>query len=676
MEVTLKRLVLKNFKGVKELTADFGRQTTVAGENATGKTTIFDAFTWCLFGKDSQGRTDSAKGGFTVKTVDKTGVAIEKLEHEVTTVLDVNGSEISFTRTIIENWVKPQGKTETVMKGNNTLYLVNGVGVKASAFQEKVAGIVEEQLFKLITNPSYFPSMPWTQQREVLITMAGGVTIEEVAQGREDFKALIAQLAGKELAEYKAELKYKADKIKERLAKCPVEINAIDSVTPEAPDYDALEAELARITAEVAQIDEQITSVAKTARKHYDETQATEAKINALLRQQQEVVHTAQQDAQKVMFESNATRDRAINERTTVEREAGNYEITSRREVASAESAIETNKKLIAQLEEQREAKLTEWSDENAKEYVESTGGLVCPIYQTLCSDASILQRDADAKAKAKVAFEVAKDKALETINTAGKAQNKQLEEATAYGVTLAQQLETLTAEVAAKKKGYADKLAELKATIDNNPAVGAQAIVAGDLSKWVELEAEITALRGQITELPENDTTELTSKRAKLNGELDEVKQKLGVRTTIETNAKRKAEILKTEKELAQQQADLEGLSGVIDELNQAHIDEVENRVNTLFTNVRFRMFDTAINGRETPTCVAMIDGVKYADLNTAAKINAGLDIINSLCKFHDVSAPVFIDNAESVNELFPITSQLIKLVVTTDKKLFISQI
>lgn len=165
--VKLKSLRLLNFKGIKELTVDFGEVTEITGANATGKSTIFDAFTWCLFGKDANGKTD-----FELKTK-QNGVVIPKIEHEVTAVLEVNGEEVSLTRTLNEDWVKPRGKAEPELKGNITHYLVNGVEIKAGAFQERVASIVEEQLFKLITNPSYFPSLDWKKQRPLQGTKPG-----------------------------------------------------------------------------------------------------------------------------------------------------------------------------------------------------------------------------------------------------------------------------------------------------------------------------------------------------------------------------------------------------------------------------------------------------------------------------------------------------------------------
>jgi len=229
-KVTLKSLRLLNFKGIKELTVNFGEVTEITGANATGKSTIFDAFTWCLFGKDANGKTD-----FEIKRKEN-GVVVPRIEHEVTAILEVNGEEVSLTRTLEEDWVKPRGKAVAELQGNTTHYLVNGVEIKARAYQERVAAIAEEQLFKLITNPSYFPGLDWKKQREILLTIAGGVSYEEVAQGNASFTALLNQLSGKDIAEFKQEIAYRKKKIQAELDKCPVEINAIDSVTPVAPD--------------------------------------------------------------------------------------------------------------------------------------------------------------------------------------------------------------------------------------------------------------------------------------------------------------------------------------------------------------------------------------------------------------------------------------------------------
>ena len=328
-KVTLKELTLKNFKGIRDLAVKFGEVTTIAGANATGKSTVFDAFTWVLFGKDSNDRTDSGKGAFTVKTVGPDGNPILKLEHSVTAVLDVNGEEVALTRTLTEDWVKPRGKAEVELKGNTTHYFCNGVEIKAGAFQEKVTAITEEQLFKLITNPAYFPSLDWKTQREILLRIAGGVTYEEVAAGRADFAAILSLLSGKDLAEFKQEIAYRKSRIKEGLGKCPIEINAIDSVTPEAPDYEALEAEKVRLSAELEEVETAITDVAETARKHYEGVQGKRKAINDLRNQQQDIIFRARQAAQKEGYEKNAKRNEVKTSYEITKREAENYNTAS-----------------------------------------------------------------------------------------------------------------------------------------------------------------------------------------------------------------------------------------------------------------------------------------------------------------------------------------------------------
>lgn len=674
-KVELLRLTLKNFKGLKELAVDFGKVTTISGENGTGKTTLFDAFTWCLFGKDSAGRTDSGRGSFTIKTVDAEGRVIEKLEHTVSAVLSLNGTEVELTRSLVEDWVKPRGKAEVELKGNTTHYYVNGVEVKAGQYQSKVTALVDEQLFKLITSPAYFPSLEWKEQRDILMTISGGVTFAEVAAGREDFLEIVAKLSGKDMATYKAEIAYRKKAMKEELEKCPIEINAITSVTPQALDYAALEAEKATLSAELEGIEAQIIDIAETTRKNYQQAQERQRKVNELRAQQNNVVFAAKQEKQRQGYEANARRNELIAELDVKKREAESYDLIAGREKADIERRIRENAEKIEGLQHQRTAKLTEWENKNAEEYRASSEGLVCPIYRTLCSDASVLKTDAEAKAKAKAAFSKAKEEALTRITTEGQAFNAQIKEAQAYGSELNQQLTQHNEAAAQKKAEYATEIAELTAELERTPAVTITTEVnPADLPEWQALEAQIAAIPVAAEGAAAN-TSELTAKKNELSGQFNEINAKLNLRVVIENNEKKKAEISAREKELAQQLADLEKEEFTADELNKACMDEIERRVNGLFQTVRFRMYERQLNGGEVSTCVALLNGVKYSDLNTAGKINAGLDIINTLCLYHGVSAPVFIDNAESVNNLFPIAYQLVKLRVSTDKELSINQ-
>lgn len=674
-DVKLLSMTLKNFKGIKDLTVEFGKVTEICGANATGKSTINDAFTWVLFGKDAQGNSDTK---FSIKTVGPDGKPYEKLEHEVKAVLDVNGERIELRRALVEDWVKPRGSAEVTLKGNHTEYFCNGVEIKAGAYKEKVDSIIEEQLFKLITNPFYFAGLDWSKQRDILLRIAGGVTYEEVAANRADFAAILTQLSGKDVATFKQEIAYRKKKIQEELDKIPVEINAISSVTPEVPNYQALENEKARLTSELEAVETTITDVAKATRQHYESIQGKRKEINDLRTKQQDILFSAKQAAQKEVFEKNAKGNAARNKYDSTKRELNSYINSSDRELNDIRRNIANNNTAIEDLKVKVDTKRDEWYKKNEDTYTASSEGLICPIYKTLCSDASVLKLNSEAIAKAKQTFEDAKGKDLERISKEGSEINNQIENLEKRAVELTKELEDRTAEVEAKKAEYNNALAELTKEIEANPiidALNAASVNAEDLPEWEALEDQISQISETIKDLPTADNSELTAKKIGLTKDLDEVKRKLSLRSVIENNKKKIAELSDREKELAQQKADLEKQEFTIDELNKARMDEVERRINSKFQLVRFRMFEPQLNGGEKPDCVAMVNGVKFTDLNNAGKINAGLDIINTLCLFHEISAPIFVDNAESVNQLFPVGSQLVKLIVTTDKELQITK-
>jgi len=141
-----------------------------------------------------------------------------------------------------------------------------------------------------------------------------------------------------------------------------------------------------------------------------------------------------------------------------------------------------------------------------------------------------------------------------------------------------------------------------------------------------------------------------------------------------VNNNLFYKNEIVELEakgKQLAQQIADVECEEFTMLNFTKTRIEECERRINGLFTMVTFRLFEYTIDGNESEACVPLVNGVPFGAANTAGQINAGLDIINALVRFHGVSAPIFVDGRESVNRLIPTESQIINLVVTNDKEL-----
>lgn len=107
-----------------------------------------------------------------------------------------------------------------------------------------------------------------------------------------------------------------------------------------------------------------------------------------------------------------------------------------------------------------------------------------------------------------------------------------------------------------------------------------------------------------------------------------------------------------------------------IADRFIHKKMDMMEERINSLFRMVKWKMYEPQINGGEKECCECYINGVPFGVQNTATKVNAGLDIALAFSRIYDVYAPVFLDNRESVTELIDTDTQVISLIVSPEHK------
>lgn len=674
-KVNIKRLALANFKGLRSVAIDFSDGvTTISGRNGTGKTTVMDAFTWLLWGKDSEGNTDTKFG---IKTNDAQGNFIPDLEHEVTGTLEVIDTEtgdietVELRRVLVEEWKTEKGKTERKLKGHHTDYFYNGVPLKTKGeYDERINAIIPEAVFKMLTNPDYFLSLHWTAQREMLLQIAGGVSYEDVAQNNKAFAALIEQLSGKTVEDYKRELAAQKDKITKALEKIPTRIDEITRATPITPDYTALNLEKEQLTKELNDIDEAATSAAEANRIAYEAAAKVQTQINEKRSSQQAILFNAKENARNEAYKKNEAynnADRKLQQVINDERsEANRYRSEHdrlTREKKHAQNTVDGYKQMQNELREK-------WYKVNAEEFTE-TANLICPLFKHACADPVALAKYNSDREAAREKFYSDREERLNKINEDGKQLNEMITAQEEEASRIDKELAALEANhTATTKKAQEDREA-LQKVLNENPRVSIDLNINGeDLPEWVALQKEIEELSAKLPTSNQSttNTVEIRQRKASITTRLDEVKRKLSLRTIIESNEKRITELNEEAAKLAQERADLQGSEILVADFVKARMSEVERRVNELFSRVQFKMYKTLVNGEEEPDCICLIDGVKYVDKNAAGKVNAGLDIINTLCAFHNVSAPIFVDNAESINEFIPVGSQLIKLVVTTE--------
>lgn len=649
-KVTLKSLTFVNFKGLKEGTTNFNADvTTISGDNGLGKSRHFEAFIWLLFGKDTLDRKD-----YEVRTrID--GKVLHEVECSVSGVISVDGEEITLKRAFVEDWVKPRGQVERVFKGNHTECWWNETPVKVGEYTKRIEAIIDSSVFKMITNPAFFVGMDWKLQREQLFQLAGTITDAEIASQKPEFALLLDKISGKSLADFKTEMAAKKKRTKAELDQIQPRIDQTNKMMPENEDFHAIEVEIERADKEIAEIDKAIADVTAAIRKKYEGEQAKQNKANTLKSECQQLVFKAKEEAQNAAFDANSKRRELESSIKDKERELESV----KKDITNGQVEIARIHRDIDKLKEEQDSIRKEWYKENAKQY---DGSTICPhCGQELPESMLSHAREVFNKAQA--------DKCNE-ITDKGKKLGERIKEHEA-------KVESIKASIEDSKKqseSLNKELEALKASITGIPVVDVAAVIPENIPEWVAKQKEIADIEATIsTDKSGADTTELQNQKAEWNKTRDGLKERLAKRDAIARAEKEISRLKESGKNLAQQIADVEREEYTIEQFTKTKIDECEKRINAMFKYVAFRLYDYTFDGNAVETCIPLVKGIPYGSANTAGKVNAGLDIINTLCRHYGICAPIFIDGRESVNEIVPTESQIINLVVTKDNKLTI---
>lgn len=664
--IIIKQMHLVNFKGVRDLTIDFNRTVTnIYGRNGAGKTTVFDAFTWLLFGKDSQDRK-----AFDLKTLDTDGNIIAQLPHEVSAVIEVNGQEITLSRRFTEKWVKRAGKIDKEFDGNKEERFFNDVPCSKKEYEEHIAKICDEAVFKFITSPTYFTSQKAEVQKAMLHRMAGNITDEEVAAGNEAFEQLLAELfKGKTLADFRKEISAKKQRINAELVDLPGRIDEKkrDIAKSEAEDWSALEAELKQKREARADIEKQLEDINAAESAANEEVRKLMRNIEQLrterMKRQSEITDEVMRDFYAAQGKKNEL----------------THEIDLlKQKIASCERDINTNKKEIERCDERRNSLLEEWKKLNAQQKSIKAEQLQIDETQFVCPTCHrpLDVEDIEAKeVQMRENFEKEREKRLERVASDIESNKRRGRDNNTQKENYQKQIADTEARIAEHKK----RIAEIEAHSEYTAELvipDASAAIASD-AKMKSLQNDIDRLNKEKDEKQQSDNSqnddraELRSGRATLTEAIEMLVAKLAKRTDAEADKRRVNELEKQMQDLNVELAELERKEFVIAEFSKARSAAIGARINGLFSIVRFRWIAVAINGAESETCEVTLNGKPYSTCSNAERTNIGLDIINAICKSEDIYAPIFIDNAESINDIMPMQSQTVNLIVSRDEQL-----
>lgn len=624
--VRLKQMKLRNFKGIKELDIDFNLlDTNVYGKNATGKTTLVDAFNWLFFNKDSSGASD-----FDVKTKTPDGEYLHNLEHLVEAVVEVDGTETTFKKVFKEKYTKQRGSTTASFTGHTTDYFVDDVPRKKKEYDETVNELFDSNIFSMITDPFYFNTrMKWQDRRKTLIDICGDVSDELVINSLNDLAPLQQLLNGKSVDDLRAQLKSQMKPINDELKTIPIKIN---------------EANLA-IPTEIEEVDKEKYKFINERINELENKKQTVLNGGAAAEKETELIKLRNQ---RLLIKNEVPDVKPLkDEEYSLSIQIDSLEHKKER----AENEIQVKKSMQDANKSRRDPLRKERNELEAKYYDSSKN--ICPECGQMRTQEQIKKFEEE--------FNIYKSNRLEELNAKGLSLLKEYKERSVEIDDLENKVQEYQNMIDESKV----KLSELTKKIAN---------INEDFAK--EQEPKINAIDEKIVnaergmEFLKSNTGEEV---AKINEEIGMLKEQRSHYEEIKakerlakTQINRIAELEAREKELSNQYNDMDKMLYLTDLFIKTKVAMLTEKINSNFKLCNFRLFEEQINGGLNEVCEVTVNGVNYTDLNNAMKINAGLDVINTICDYSNTYAPIFIDNAESVNETIKTNSQQVRLYVT----------
>lgn len=653
MEIKFKKIRIRNFRGLVSFEANLeGRSVRISGANGLGKSSVADAITWVLFGKDSRRRT-----AFPIDPVDDEGRIIHNLDVSVELQMLIDGQPTTLRRRRQEKWVQKRGMTREQLDGHQTTCYIDGRPLPSSDFSSHVDTIVKEELFRALTTPDYFPSLPMDQQYRLLVKIVGTRTLAEIAAKDEEALKVVDELGQRSIDQYRQGLTYDLQRTRKELETIPVRLSEvqgfIEQVKAKGADGKTAQRHAKGIEEELRQVTQEIDSMAGVVRAENARYNDQRAYIQQL-RQQRAAIEDR--------IEKQNREARTLHQ-SLVCKAKEELEATEERHTA-AKTLLGLHERRLKDLEQQLEDFRSRWEEVERQSFSWNAEEAVCPT----CGQ-PLPQDQADQKrVEAEMRFNERKMKQQDALDEEGKklAASKQ-------------RLQDLSA-AAREEMATAERLMpEARERLSKAEAEPIEQADYHDASDWQRLSSEIDQ---RMKELEQTTQAQEPPQLAALRTEEQAYRKELRLLEQTIDRSKQIDGYIRREKEL---QAQRTALSGEVarmqtrleaaERLQLMEANDLQKRVNDLFPSVRFRLSRELLNGREVGHCELSVDGVPYSGLSTSERINAGLELINALARHYNIVAPIVIDNAEAVNKVAPTLGQQILLEVSPAKKLSVEQ-
>lgn len=635
----LLKLTLENFKGHGLRVVEFSPTVTrVYGANGTGKTSLFDSFCWMLWAKDSDDRTQSGNVSFYPFDPGKQGEVLHNVVVKVEAVVEIDGAQHVLCRTMQEKWTTPNGTELPRFTGNETKLYIDGLAVKANQFDAFVKENINPEMFKLTSNPWYFPTLHWKEQRRILMELVGDISNDDVLAADASLEPLRNELANRKPEDCKKLWQQQQKAAVKDLEKTVLLINEnrkhlpqIDNEADVKAELEAQRLVLMKPLEKAMQEKADILSGTAISKKQA-EAKVLEAKLDIIRAEQREKIAAVRKpfDEQIAALEAEA-------------KTAAETVKPYRQTVVNLDNAIRENEEKLKVLQDS-------WQAVDAEEFNDK-----CPC----CHRPYPPEQIADQRA----AFNRSKAERLEKIEADGNAlfdkneENKAQRDAAMKEV---QRLSKLDLEMPDKRSEIMKQREE-----------AVQALPPMENRRdWFEASEDLKRINHEIEELHIDvklklmDAEKAIENAQKPVGDIDvklaEIKAAEATRALI-------TDYKKQQQTLREQHDELALKLSLIKKFDEIKAVMTTEKVKAILPGMDFKLFNyNNTNEGYTETCELVKDGKPYANLSNGEKIAVGCELIAAISKHYGVSNPVWIDNAEATTKHLETNGQAILLRVS----------
>ena len=632
MNILLKSLDLVHFKCFPKLHLDFHEGVNnIYGENAAGKTSVYDALTWLLFNKDSAGNARP--------DIKPTGAPAGAMP-EVTAILEVDGEPIKLRKVLREKWEKPRGSSIERYAGDTRDYYIDDVPLAENEYKRRIAELIDERQFKLLTDVwAVTKGMHWKDRRTLLAEICGLPEDKQLLATAPQFAELTEKVGRRTVDEYKSVLMKQRKDMNANLNTLPVRVDECSRMVSELEslDFAAARAESDRLQAERERLQGEIVklsnnTLAAQARNERDELKNQLSEL--------EVENNAHLASQRVTVEDETPALTAALDRAKHEADRLTRTIAQETDyIASGETRLNYYR--------------ARWRAIDAEPFTADR----CPT----CGQVFPAERLAESRAAFAEHQKQRKDALLED--------SKMVKQ----GIAAAKD-RLLAAETALKTAQ--DEVQKAQITLDSyTPPVE---ITPENLPDYDRRKGAILTLIADADKRIDRLNSDTEQERRRLETALSAVTAEklthdavLAKEQTLADTRRRIADLQAEQRTAAAEVEQMDRLIAMCEEFTRYRVQAITESVNSKFRLTRWRLFTEQVNGGLADCCEPMDrNGSTFEGTNNAMKINIGMDIIDTLSEFYGVRVPLFVDNAESVTQLQPIGSQVVRLVVSEQDK------